>query len=85
MYQHFIKYCSRKEKDGTENDIIEDKRFYGPAYSCAQISELGYTLNGYYLVKIENQTRINQVEVLDCRFKHINGYKRGNFKMFFYN
>jgi len=68
---------SQKEKNSKENRNIVDTRFYGPASNCVEISKLGYTLNGYYLVKGKNQTKNNQVEVLGCRFKHPDGSKEG--------
>lgn len=69
--------CSKNEKNGTENQNSTDKRFYGPANSCVEISKLGYTLNGYYLVKGKNQIKNDQIEVLGCRFKHPDGSKEG--------
>ncbi len=60
----FIKYCRRqKKKDGSKNEIIVDKQFYGPASSCAEISELGYTLNDYYLVKVKNQSIVGFINI----------------------
>ncbi len=47
--------------------IITDTRFYGPANSCVEIAKLGYTLNGYYLVK-GNTTTNSQIQVLGCKF-----------------
>ena len=65
---------SKKEKNVTR---ASQEKFYGPASSCLEISKLGYTLNGYYLVKGKNQTKNDQVEVLGCRFNHPNGLKEG--------
>ena len=49
------------------------KRFYGPARNCTELSKLGYTLNGYYLVigdKSEsNSLESKHIKVVDCRFK----------------
>jgi len=73
----FIYVFSKKEKNGTEHQTIIDKRFYGPASSCVEISKLGYTLNGYYLVRGDNKTQIDQVEVLSCLFKRPDGSKEG--------
>jgi len=67
----------KKEKDTTKNQNIADHPFYGPPSSCAEISKLGYTLNGYYLVKVKNQTKRDKVEVLGCQFKHLSGSKEG--------
>ena len=73
----FALYNSQKEKNGTKNQNIVVTLFYGPAFNCVDISKLGYTLNGYYLVKDKNQTKNYQVEVLGCRFKHPEGSKEG--------
>lgn len=74
---HLYIVFSKKEKNRSENQDIVDTKFYGPASSCFEISKLGYTLNGYYLIKGKNQTKNNQVEVLGCRFKHPDGSKEG--------
>ncbi len=38
-------------------------KFYGPApTNCSQLSQLGYTLNGYFHVKSANTDDINHVE-----------------------
>jgi len=75
IYLFFV--FSKKEKNDTGNQDVKDKRFYGPASNCFDISKFGYTLNGYYLVKGKNQTKNDQVEVLGCRFNHPNGFKEG--------
>ena len=60
------------------------KRFYGPATNCTELSKLGYTLNGYYLVngnKNESKKSKN-IKVVDCRFKKPygkEGEKQSNF------
>jgi len=33
------------------NNLKDLTRLYGPATSCVEISKLGYSLNGYYLVE----------------------------------
>jgi len=77
MYFCFIFIHSKNEKNGSKNQNVTDKRFYGPASSCAEISKLGYTLNGYYLIKNKNTTKNDLLEVLGCRFKHSSGAKDG--------
>ena len=70
-----------------ETDYIPIRRFYGPPTNCSELSELGYTLNGFYWVKA-HQTENNgttkdgdkmQVEVIYCTFRHPEGiYNRTN-------
>jgi len=56
-------------------------RFYGPPTNCSELSQLGYTLNGFYLVKSpqnnDSSTKDGkiQVEAFFCKFKHSNGSK----------
>jgi len=60
----------RNEKNETANPI---RRFYGPPTNCSELSQLGYTLNGYYQVKSTNISDINQVETVYCQFKQPGG------------
>jgi len=54
-----------------ENSKKEEKHiskpFYGPPTNCIELGKLGYTLNGYYLVKDSNNG--GQIEVILCRFQ----------------
>lgn len=53
----------------------QPKRFYGPPTNCSDLSQLGHTLNGFYLVKpadkkitdLEDFTQ--QPEIIYCAFK----------------
>ena len=65
---------SGKEKNETE---IEGIRFYGPAKSCEELLKIGYTRNGFYLVKGENATSNSHVEMVDCQFANLNRDKKG--------
>ena len=51
--------CS--EKGDTSNKEQINLQFYGPATNCDELSNLGYTLNGYYLV---NSTKNSQAEIV---------------------
>ena len=50
-------------------------RFYGPATSCEELLKIGYTRNGFYLVKGNATSNSNHVEIIDCVFKNPNGVK----------
>ena len=52
-------------------------RFYGPATSCKELLKLGYTRNGFYLVKVKNATSNSHVEMVDCQFANLNRDKEG--------
>ena len=48
-------------------------RFYGPPTSCFDLSQLGYTLNGFYLVQLVNITTETKVETVYCAFEQPEG------------
>ena len=50
-----------------EKDAV-DTRFYGPASNCDELGKLGFTLNGYYLVKGKGESISNSVEAVLCQF-----------------
>ncbi len=56
-------------KDKTENDKAAGTRFYGPPSNCNELGKLGYTLNGYYLVKGKGESLSNGIEAVLCQFK----------------
>ena len=68
-------YYRGKEKNETEKEDVN--RFYGPAKSCEELLKIGYTRNGFYLVKGINATSNKHVEVVDCLFTNANGVKEG--------
>ena len=65
---------SGKENDPIDDDKIKniDQKFYGPATSCDELGILGYTLNGFYIVKAKAQTTSSrfQFEIVYCQFYH---------------
>ena len=65
-------FYSGKEKNQSE---IENMRFYGPAASCEELLKIGYTRNGFYLVKGIAASNIKHVELVDCLFKNPKGIK----------
>lgn len=61
---------AEKNVSSNNNQI---RRFYGPPTNCSQLAQLGYTLNGYYLVKSGNIPDIFQVDAVYCSFKQPGG------------
>ena len=63
-----IIFCenSGRDKNDTGQENIP-KLFYGPPGNCADLSKLGYTLNGYYLVNGSKNSNI--IEVVLCKFQ----------------
>ncbi len=61
-----------RRKNNTDNKI---SRFYGQPTNCSHLSQLGYTLNGFYLVKSANllDTSGLQLETVFCSFKQPEG------------
>ena len=68
---------SGEVRDKMEKEEAEDTRFYGPASNCNELGRLGYTLNGYYLVKGKDESIRNSIEAVLCRFKLPDGSKGG--------
>ena len=66
-----------KRKNGT--DAIIPKAFYGPPTNCAELTKLGYTLNGFYQVQqipISDSNSTNnftQLVTIYCAFKQAGG------------
>lgn len=64
-----------ERKNDTNNQI---SRFYGPPTNCSDLIKLGYTLNGFYLVKTNNTDNTKDVhnlktETVFCSFKQPEG------------
>jgi len=64
----------------TDNDTDQPiRRFYGPPTNCLELSQLGYTLNGFYLVKTTDanintlKDGITKLEAISCSFRHQEG------------
>ena len=55
------------------------------ATNCQELLKIGYTLNGFYLVKGNSTINKTNIEIVDCIFKHPNGSKEGKiiFKRYF--
>lgn len=49
-----------------ENVLVQ---FFGPPTNCSEIGMLGYTLNGYYLVKSTDQINKNKIKIVYCAFR----------------
>jgi len=51
----------------------EEEEFVGPPTSCETLAKLGYTLNGFYLIKgndrKSNDDKINKIQTVFCQFK----------------
>ena len=68
---HFLMVDRKKSNSTTDEYPIP--KFYGPATNCSELSLLGYTLNGYYLVKpVSNasyDSKTTSLETVYCSFK----------------
>ena len=61
---------SSNEKERGDSD--QSKQFFGPPTNCHEIGQLGYTLNGYYLIKRRDDSNENgKIGVVYCRFQQI--------------
>lgn len=65
-----LKFRNNKERDDEAEDDPKVKIFYGPPTSCEELGKLGYTLNGYYLVKGKDNMNISgRIRAVYCQFK----------------
>ena len=55
-----------RDKEGRENAVAQ---FFGPPANCSEVEMLGYTLNGYYLVKSNDPTNKNKITIVYCAFR----------------
>ena len=53
-------------------------QFLGPASNCEELLKIGYTRNGFYLVKGNATSDNSLVEIVDCLFEQPNDVKEGN-------
>jgi len=59
----------------TGTDQQQLREFYGPPANCSDLSQLGYTLNGFYLIKstaansLIDTLGLTQLEAVFCAFK----------------
>jgi len=68
-----------RDEDDDTTKKPPPRKFYGPPANCSDLSRLGYTLNGYYLVRNSykdtmtnknfNSNHINTVDTVYCAFK----------------
>jgi len=62
------KHVLMGKKRGDDDDP-SIRKFYGSPTNCSDLSLLGYTLNGYYLVKPVSETLNTLLETIYCAFK----------------
>jgi len=69
---------SQHVKQNNFTDEQNRKLFYGPPTSCSDLAQLGYTLNGFYIVnkpRIEDKImNIKRLETTFCAFKQEGTY-----------
>jgi len=65
-----------RRRNETEND--NRKIFYGPPTDCSDLTQLGYTLNGFYIVNkptiMDKAMNITKLETTYCAFKQEGTY-----------
>ena len=66
----------RREKNVTNNGETPEQEFEGPPTSCKTLAKLGYTLNGFYLIKGINDgsyvgDKGSKIKMVYCRFKQL--------------
>ena len=68
--------CYSGKGDTNKKEHI-NLQFYGPATNCEELLKIGYTRNGFYLVKGNATSNSSHVEIVDYLFKHPNGVNEG--------
>ena len=73
-----FEFRNRKDKKDETEDDPKVNEFYGPPTSCEELSKLGYTLNGYYLVNSKPANNAiksseTKIETVYCAFKQPDG------------
>jgi len=61
-----ISYVKDKSISNLDED---DASFYGPPTSCFDLGKLGYTLNGYYLIKGQGPSNKTRIVTVYCDFR----------------
>ena len=78
-----FEFRNRKDKKDETEDDPKVKEFYGPPTSCEELSKLGYTLNGYYLVKGKDNLNISfAIQAVYCQFKEPQSTKHQGIKVY---
>jgi len=66
-------FSEKDIKDGGKN-----QQFNGPATNCEELGLIGYTLNGYYLVKKSTDlTKKGTIGFVYCQFQQLHGKTQG--------
>ncbi len=70
-------FIGENEKNENKINILNQHRkatiFYGPPANCSDLAQLGYTLNGYYLVNTDGVQNPKQIEAVYCAFQQPEG------------
>jgi len=64
---------SKMFSDAKESsNIYQSNQFFDPPTNCHEVGQLGYTLNGYYLIKRRDDSNENgKIGVVYCRFQQL--------------
>ena len=63
------------EREGDNDPPNRIRQFYGPPANCSDLTRLGYTLNGFYLVKKpSNDEKITTLDIIHCAFQQEGTY-----------
>jgi len=76
-----VKKSGAIDKESDES-FTPNPPFYGPPTSCSDLGKIGYTLNGYYLVKRKDNSNSSKIATVFCSFKK---QKINRSKFFFSN
>ncbi len=67
-------FYGERNKNETEQQKQMNRRRYEQPTNCSDLSILGYTLNGFYLVKSNNNASTTiKLETVYCAFKQVEG------------
>lgn len=73
-------FRGKDKNDEDEEGKIQPERFYGPPTSCNDLQKLGYTLNGYYLIKQTDESNHSAIQVVYCTFRQQQAVIKSKYK-----
>jgi len=69
-----IHYSEKDKNYGEKNQKVS-----GPATNCNELALLGYSLNGYHLIKKKDKSKYKtKIAVVYCQFQQLPSQKQGN-------
>ena len=69
---HYYFFYSGSVKNKNERENTSTTHFNGPATSCEELLKMGFTRNGFNLLKGNTMSNNSQIEIANCAFQFLN-------------